>query len=239
MEWRDRGLVLGTRPHGERDCVLEAFTVERGRHLGLVKSGRSRRHAASLQTGNTLDLTWRARLDEHLGNFSVEPVTDRAAGLIGTRNGPAIAQTLSAHLRLLAERDAHGDLYRAATAILDHAEDRLGTLAGLIRFEIMVLTALGFGLDLSVCALTGTTEDLAYVSPRTGRAACRAAGEPYAARLLKLPAFLSGGAETPGDVLDGFRLTGHFFLRDVWEPRRMKPPESRESLMVWVIRQEG
>ena len=228
MEWSDRALVIASRAHGERDCILEVFARGRGRALGLVKGGRSRRRAAALQTGNSLAVTWRARLDEHLGHFAVEPVADRAATLIASRAGLALAQTL------FAERDPHPDLHDAALVLLDHAGDGLAPAAGLVRFELMLLAALGFGLDLSVCALTGTTEDLAYVSPRTGRAACRAAAAPYADRVLRLPNFLVGGpaeAATAADIADGLKLTGHFLARDVWEPRRLDPPLPRETLL--------
>lgn len=233
MEWSDRALVISSRGHGERDCVLEVFTATRGRALGLVRGGRSRRRAAALQTGNSLHVTWRARLDEHLGHFAVEPLVDRAAGLIATRQGIALAQTLAAELRLFAERDPHPEMHDAAIVLLDHAGEGASVVAGLVRFELMLLSALGFGLDLSVCALTGVTEDLAYVSPKTGRAASRAAAAPYADRVLRLPAFLVGGAaETPetADIADGLKLTGHFLRRDVWDPRRLDPPLPRETL---------
>lgn len=233
MEWSDPALVISNRAHGERDCVLEVFTRTRGRCLGLVRSGRSRRRAAVLQTGNSLEVTWRARLDEHLGHFAVEPVADRAALLIASRAGIALAQTLAAELRLFAERDPHPEMHDAALVLLDHADDGVATVAGLVRFEVMLLAALGFGLDLSVCALTGATEDLAYVSPKTGRAASRAAAAPYADRVLRLPPFLAGGAgdaPNPADVVDGLRLTGHFLRRDVWDPRRIDLPLSRETL---------
>lgn len=233
MEWSDRALVIANRAHGERDCVLEVFTATRGRCLGLVRGGRSRRRAAVLQTGNSLHITWRARLDEHLGHFAVEPLTDRAAHLIASRAGLALAQTLAAELRLFAERDPHPEMHDAALVLLDHAGEGLAPVAGLVRFEVMLLAALGFGLDLTVCALTGTTEDLAFVSPKTGRAASRAAAAPYADRVLRLPPFLAGAAGdsyTPGDVLDGLKLTGHFLRRDVWDPRRIDPPLSRETL---------
>jgi DNA repair protein RecO (recombination protein O) len=233
MEWSDRALVISNRAHGERDCLLEVFTRDRGRQMGLVRGGRSARRAAVLQTGNSLQVTWRARLDEHLGHFAVEPVTDRAAMLMSGRASLALAQTLAAELHLFAERDPHPDLHDAAILLLDHAGDGRAAIAGLVRFELMLLAALGFGMDLSVCALTGATEDLAFVSPKTGRAASRAAALPYAPRLLRLPAFLVGGAAedvTAEDVADGLKLTAHFLRRDVWEPRRLDPPLPRETL---------
>jgi DNA repair protein RecO (recombination protein O) len=243
MQWRDDAIVLGTRRHGETSLVLEVMTRERGRSLGLVKGGRSPRYAAKLQPGNGLDVTWRARLDEHLGNFAVEPMTLRASSLMETALGLNAVQTLASHLRLLPERDPHPELYDAMVQVLDHihAPDESDALepvvvGGLIvRFELLILDALGFGLDLDECALTGATEDLAYVSPRTGRAASRAAGLPWQDKLIALPAFLNEGtsdhAPDASDVHAGFRLTGHFFQLHVWGPRGLSVPLTREALV--------
>jgi DNA repair protein RecO (recombination protein O) len=235
MQWRDDAIVLGTRRHGESSLVLEVMTRDRGRCLGLVKGGRAPRYAAKLQPGNGLDVTWRARLDEHLGNFSVEPTELRASSLMETALGLNAVQTIAAHLRLLPERDPHPDLYEAMTTVLDHSRDPIVAGGLIVRFELMILDALGFGLDLAECALTGATEDLAFVSPRTGRAASRAAGTPWETKLLTLPAFLndstSGHAPDAGDIRAGFRLTGHFFQRHVWEPRGLPAPMTRDSLV--------
>ena len=244
MEWHDVGLVLGTRRLGEADALLEVMTLGHGRHLGVVKGGRSRRSAAALQIGNRLGLTWRARLDEHLGHFSVEPLDARAAGLMHDAVALNGVQTLAAHLRLLPERDPHPELFEALAGVLDHfAEPRLAAEL-LVRFELAVIDALGFGLDLSVCALTGATADLAWVSPKSGRAATREAGAPHAAKLLVLPAFLAAADDEPGcwgragwdDLAAGFRLSAHFLARDVWEPRGLRPPESREAFIAAVAR---
>jgi len=211
------------------------MTRTRGRCLGLVKGGRSPRYAAKLQPGNELDVIWRARLDEHLGFFTVEPTTLRAAGLMETALGLNAVQTLAAHLRLLPERDPHPELHAAMAIVLDHARDPVIAGGLIVRFEMMVLDALGFGLDLSECALTGATEDLAFVSPRSGRAAAREAGEPWRDRLLALPAFLneatSDHAPAPADIRAGFQLTGHFFQLHVWGPRGLQPPMTRTMLV--------
>ncbi len=248
MQWRDDALVLGTRRHGESSLVLEVLTRERGRCLGLVKGGRSPRFAAKLQPGNSLDVTWRARLDEHLGNFSVEPTDLRASGLMQTSLGLNTVQTLASHVRLLPERDPHPELYDGMVTLLDIVATAPETdadgvtlsaiIAGglVVRFEVMILDALGFGLDLSECAITGTFEDLAYVSPRTGRAASRDAGRLWHDRLLELPAFLSEAtnehAPNTADIRAGFRLTGHFLQRHVWEPRGIAPPPTRDGILM-------
>lgn len=237
MEWTDEALVIGTRRHGEANAVLDLMTRERGRHTGLVRGGRGRRLAATLQPGNTVRATWRARLDEHLGLYTVELVEARAARLIATALGVHGVQTVAAHLRLLPERDPHAELLDAAFVLLDHLEEAEVAGALMARFELAVLEALGFGLDLGACALTGATADLAYVSPKTGRAASREAGAPYADRLLALPAFLLGEAAsgpTAEDVRAALRLTGHFLVHHVVEPRGLPPDHARDAFVALV-----
>lgn len=233
MEWTSDALVLGTRVHGESSVVLEVMTAERGRHLGLVRGGRSRRLQPVLQAGNVVRVTWRARLDQHLGNFAVELVRARAAGLMETAVGLLGLQILTSHLRLLPERDPHPTLEETAGIILDHMGDPVDTGRLLVRFELALLEELGFRLDLSACAATGQTSDLVYVSPRSGRAVGRIAGAPYADRLLPLPAFLLDPAQpaTAEDVRAGFRLTGAFLERHVCEPRAVPLPDARARLI--------
>lgn len=245
MEWTDVGLVLGTRRLGESDALVELMTRDHGRHLGVVKGGRSRRHAATLQIGNRLRATWRARLDEHLGHFVVEALDARAAALMTDPVALNGVQTLAAHLRLLPERDPHADLFDALAALVDHfAEPRLAAEL-VVRFELAIIDALGFGLDLGSCALTGAETGLAWVSPKTGRAAERDAGRPWADRLLALPSFLAGeggddplawGRASAEDIRAGFALTGHFLARNVWEARAIDPPQTREAFLAAVLR---
>ncbi|MBA5776635.1 DNA repair protein RecO [Stappia sp. F7233] len=244
MEWAGEGVILGCRRHGENDVIVEAMTRERGRHLGLVRGGRSRRHQASLQPGNKVGLVWRARLDGHLGNYAVEPVRLRAAELMESAIGIYAIQALAALLRLLPERDPHPALYDALEVVLDHLENAeiAGALA--VRFELQVLNELGFGLDLSQCAATGRREDLVFVSPKSGRAVSRDAGAPYADRMLPLPAFLlATGAEprqADGQAIgEAFRMTGFFLHRYVWEPRGIQPSDAREGLIQAVLRASG
>jgi DNA repair protein RecO (recombination protein O) len=234
MEWSEQGIVVGTRRHGETDVILEVMTAGHGRHLGLVKGGRSRRQRPVLQAGNTLTLTWRARLDEHLGNFRAEPVVERSVELMGSRVAIFGLALAGAHLRLLPERDPHPRLYEALAVMLDCLERP--ALAGelMVRFELLLLDELGFGLDLESCAATGSREELIYVSPRSGRAVSREPGAPHAERLLALPAFLAeraGLAENPVGLEDGFRLTGYFLERHVHEPREIALPDARASFI--------
>ncbi|MGE0630614.1 MAG: DNA repair protein RecO [Parvibaculaceae bacterium] len=234
MEWRDIGIVLAVRRHGETSAIAEILTESRGRCLGLVRGGRSRTMRPVLQPGNVVQATWRARLDEHLGNFSIEPLNALAGMLIDDPVRLAGLMTLAAHSQLLPEREPHARLYAATRVLLDALSDDSFWTPLLVRWELGLLDELGFGLDLSRCAATGTHEDLIYVSPRTGRAVSGAAGEAYKEKLLRLPAFLRGSqAATPDtqDILDGFRLTGFFLMRHVFEPRGVGMTDARERIV--------
>ncbi|MEN0040089.1 MAG: DNA repair protein RecO [Pseudomonadota bacterium] len=237
MEWTDQGIVLGVRKHGETSVVAELMTRERGRHLGLVQGGRSRTMRPVLQPGNRVTATWRARLDEHLGQFKIEADRLRAARLMETDYGIYALQTLASHLRLLPERDAHQNLYDTLDLVLDALDDPASAGELVIRFELALLDELGFGLDLERCAATGTRANLVSVSPRTGRAVSGAAAAPYADRLLALPSFLTlasadrASAATTDDLADGFALTGHFLHRNVFGARGITPPAERDSLI--------
>lgn len=234
MEWQDEGIVLGTRKHGETSAILEVMTREHGRHLGLVRGGRSRKQQPVLQPGNRLSLAWRARLDEHLGVFQAEPLAFNAARLLESAMSVYGLLTLAAHLRLLPERDPHAGLYETLGIVIDHLDDPHSAAELVVRFELLVLDELGFGLDLTRCAATGSSDDLAYVSPKTGRAVSREAGKPWHDKMLVLPAFLRRGEREAADRagLDAaFRLTGFFFTRHVYEPRALTEPEARASFL--------
>lgn len=234
MEWRDEGIILGTRKHGETSAILEVMTRAHGRHLGLVRGGRSRKLQPVLQPGNRVELTWRARLDEHLGTFQAEPLELNAARLFDSAVAVYGLQTLAAHLRLLPERDPHDRLFETLRLLIEHLDDPASAAELVVRFELLVLDELGFGLDLTECAATGAREDLAYVSPKSGRAVSRAAGTPWRDRMLALPAFLrrgSGLRATPADIEAAFRLTGFFFTRHVYEPRGLAEPEARAGFV--------
>jgi DNA repair protein RecO (recombination protein O) len=243
MEWRDEGIVIGVRRHGETSTILEAMTRGHGRHLGLVRGGRSPRLQSALQPGNSLGLVWRARLDEHLGAYAVEPLTLRAGRLIASGLALSGIVYLGSLLRLLPERDPHESLFEALELIADRLDDPDLAPALVARFEAQVLAECGFALDLERCAATGAREDLIYVSPKSGRAVSAAAGAPYRERLLPLPGFLRPGvaasAPTSAEIADAFRLTGFFLLRDLFAPRGQSLPDARRAFLTTARAAEG
>ena len=237
MEWTDEGIVLGTRRHGEANAILEVMTQGHGRHLGLVRGGAGTRMRPVLQPGNAVRATWRARLEEHLGHFSVEGLRLRAADLLGAAHALYGVTHLAALCRLLPERDPHLLVHDDLAAVLDCMDDPLAVAVAVARFELMLLAELGFGLDLTQCAATGEADDLGYVSPKSGRAVSRRAGEPWHGRLLPLPAFLLDAAParpSAGELADGFAVTGFFLARYVFEPRGMHAPDARERFIAAV-----
>jgi DNA repair protein RecO (recombination protein O) len=234
MEWQDEGIVLSARKHGETSTILEVMTRGHGRHLGLVRGGRSRKQQPVLQPGNLVSLTWRARLDEHLGTFQAEPLAFHAARLLDSAIAVYGLLTLAAHLRLLPERDPHSALYETLTIVIDHLDDPRSAAELVVRFELKVLDELGFGLDLTRCAATGSVDDLVYVSPKTGRAVSREAGRPWHDIMLPLPPFLRRGEREAADfsgIEAAFRLTSFFLARHVYEPRAIAVPEARAGFL--------
>ena len=229
MQWIDEGIVLGVKHHGETSVILELMTREHGRHLGLVRGGAGTRMRGVLQTGNTVRATWRARLDEHLGHYTVEGIDLRAARFLPAAHAVHGVTHLAALCRLLAEREQHAAIHAALEAILDRLDDPAAAAPMIARFELNFLAELGFGLDLSSCAATGAADDLIYVSPRSGRAVSRAAGEDYRDKLLRLPAFLHGEGQpqSAADLADAFALTGFFLDRHAFAPRGLAVPEAR------------
>ena len=240
MEWRDEGIIIGARKHGETSVILEVMTRGHGRHLGLVRGGRSKRLAAALQPGNGVEAVWRARLDEQLGTFAIEAGAARAGRIMASSQALLAITWLGAILRFLPERDPHAGLYDVLTVVADHLDAPDIAPALIVRFELAVLAELGFRLDLDRCAATGTATDLPYVSPRTGRALSREAGAPWRDRLLALPPFLrqddAAPAPTPDDIAAGFALTGHFLAREVFEPRGGGALRAREAYLAELFK---
>lgn len=235
MEWRDEGVILAVRRHGETSAIAEILTAAHGRCLGLVRGGRSRVQRPILQAGNLVQLLWRARLEEHLGNFTLEPLALKAGAIMEEPFRLAGLSAIVGLAQLLPEREPHQRLYDALHVVLDQIDQDDVWPALLVRWEMGLLDELGFGLDLSKCAATGGREDLAYVSPKTGRAVSAAAGAPYKDRLFTLPAFLAGpAAASAADVLDGFRLTGYFLNRHVFEPRGIAVPDARDTVIRYI-----
>jgi DNA repair protein RecO (recombination protein O) len=240
MNWDDEGIVLGVRRHGEANAIAEVMTRAHGRHLGLVRGGAGSRMRPVLQPGNTVRLTWRARLDEHLGHFTLEGMRLRASELMMAAHAAYGVTHLAALCRLLPERDPHEEVHDALEAVLDHLGERALAAVLIARFELQMLTELGFGLDLDQCAATGVTADLVYVSPKSGRAVSRRAGEPWRERMLALPAFLRATGEVPAadQLTAAFALTGFFLERHVLEPRGLAMHEARASFIGAVLRGE-
>jgi DNA repair protein RecO (recombination protein O) len=241
VEWTDIGIVLGARRHGETSAVAELMTRDHGRHLGLVRGGAGVRLKPVLQTGNLLSATWRARLDENLGYYAVEAMDLRAASYLSAAHALYGLQHLAALCRLLPERDPHPPVFDLLEQAIAGLGPPLPAAALVAFFELQLLAELGFGLDLSSCAATGTTVDLIYVSPKSGRAVSRQAGEPWRDKLLALPAFLGADGESepaapsPADLRDGFALTGFFLARHVYDPRGEPLPAARYHFIAAAV----
>ena len=241
MDWQDEALVMGTRRQGETSVILEVMTAGHGRHLGVVRGGRSRKLQPVLQSGNSLIVSWRARLEEQLGTFLIEPVTLRAAHLMTSEAALQGVSHLGHLLRLLPEREAFSGIYALALLICQRlaGEDHAAPLMAVL--ELALLRELGFGLDLSACALTGAREHLAFVSPRTGRAVTLSAGQPWANRLLRLPDFMArtqalgeAGVVSSDELLDAFKLTAHFLDQNIYAPRGQEVPLARRRYVALV-----
>jgi DNA repair protein RecO (recombination protein O) len=233
MEWTEEAIVLGARPFGEGKVVAEVFARTHGRYGGVVHGGR--KAAPSLQAGNVIHATWKARTGDQLGFFSpIDLVEAHAARLMDDRAALAGLSSAIALIRAsLVERQAHPNLYDAVVLLIESLSAHTFWPAIYARFELGLLAELGYGLDLEKCAVTGETEDLAFVSPRTGRAATRAAGEAFADKLLRLPPFVSdaGAPIEEGDVADALALAGHFLERRVFDHLGEGVPDSRRRLI--------
>jgi len=236
MQWSDDGIVLSARKHGETSAIVQVLTRGQGRHAGLVRGGVGRSKRGVLQPGNEIRATWRARLADHLGNYTVELARSRAGQVMADPlRLAALSSACAVAEVVLPEREAHPAAYDGFLILLDAIESADHWPHIYVRWELGLLGELGFGLDLSACVQTGETEGLAYVSPRTGRAVTAAAAGQYKHRLLKLPAFLSPDgndeAETAEDVADGLALTGFFLERHVLAPHHMAMPPARSRFV--------
>ena len=227
-------IVLAVLPHGEHGAVVRFLTPANGLVAGYVRGGRSRRLRPVLQPGNGVDVQLRARVDSQLAAATVELTRARSALADSGAGVAAIDWLTTLAATALAEDDPHPRLHAALDAMLDAIAAAAPSLAigeGVVRFELMLLGELGFAPDLSACAATGTTDDLAYVSPKSSQAVSRGAGAPYAARLLPLPAFLTGTTSAdPTQVADGLRLTGHFLERELLTGRSASVLVTRQTL---------
>lgn len=241
MEWRDEGILISVRRHGETSAIVEVFTAEHGRHAGVVRGGAGRRMAPILQPGAELSVEWFARLEDHIGNFRVEPLRAHTAILLEDRAALAALGALTALIgETLPERESHPNLFARSRALVMALGQEAHWPALYALWELELLAELGFGLDLSRCAATGATEDLVYVSPRSGVAVSREGGAPWADRLLALPRFLRDGLErdvSREDVAAALRLTGYFLeTRIAPTLRRETLPLARERGVAAILR---
>jgi len=235
MEWTADGIILGARPFGEADALLEIFTREMGRAAGLVHGGSSSKKRAHLQPGTLVRVTWRARLAEQLGHFyPIEPLdAGPAASLSDRLSLAALSAALSMVRSTTPEHHPYPALYDVLRLVLQSTTQPDVWPALFVRWEAGLLAELGYGLDLSTCAATGVKENLVYVSPRSGRAVCEESGAPYHDKMLKLPAFLKDTRSPvrPGDVGAGFALTGFFLDRRLFALANETMPEARTRMI--------
>lgn len=237
MDFVSEAIVLQARKHGESSAILETFTREQGRHNALVRGGVGRRMRPVLQPGNVIEVEWRGRLEEHLGYYTVEIVDALAGTFMENRLSLSALNSLASLLReMLPEKQPLPQLYDVTKIVLERLDDPDIWPALYVRWETMLLEGLGYGLDLSRCAATESTENLTHVSPRSGRAVCAEAAEPYLDKLFRLPPFLRGEpVATPQDVADGLALTGHFLETRVQWERNRTLPEARRVMIERLV----
>ncbi|NVJ70868.1 MAG: DNA repair protein RecO [Alphaproteobacteria bacterium] len=244
MEWQDEGIVLSATRFGEHDALLELMTRTHGRARGYVKAGMSRRNKANLQVGNRLSVTWRSRIETNLGRFTHELIHSPLGLMMGDGNRVSALSAVTAVVAsTMPERETHEGLFERLEAVVALLEETEGDIslwaAALAKLELAILKELGYGLDLSECAGTGSTENLVYVSPKSGRAVSAEAGGPYKGRLLPLPAFLTAGKLADAgvhDALDALRTTGYFLDRNVWIVHGKGMPPARDRFISTLAR---
>ena len=234
MEWRDHGILLSTKKHGETSAIIEVFTPLHGRHLGIVRAGTSRKLAPVLQPGAQLEVTWRARLHDHIGTFTVEPLRSRSAIAIANRAALSGLNAVVAMLRfVLPEREIMEEFYTATEQLLDLLDRQDIWPLAYLKWEILLLETMGYGLDLQSCAVTNKTNDLRYISPKSGRAVSTQGAGQWVDRLLPLPDVMLGNGEaTQLDIVDALQVTGFCIENHLCENLGLKsPPAARGRLL--------
>ncbi len=238
MDWTGDAIMCSVLPHGEHGAIARVLTPDVGLLAGYVKAGRSTKFRAMLLPGNILRTEWRMRVESQLGSFTLDMARSRAASLFSDRKrGAAIAWATALISAAVPERLPYPQIYQGLDALLEtiaHSDSDIPWAATLVRFELLVLAELGFGLDLSCCAATGTTDDLIYVSPKSARAVSSHAGSPYREKLLPLPQFLLDGRSAMAgwvDIHQGLQLTGYFLERQLFAEQRSSVLEARQRLI--------
>ena len=240
MEWRSIGILLATRKHGETSLILDTFCPGHGRYLGVVKGGATRKFAPILQVGAQLDLTWKARLQDHLGSFKVELVRARTVHAMSDRILTAGLTSVSTILsRVLPERQAYDNFYRTTEDLLDLLNQPNIWPLAYLHWEMELLTVLGYGLDLSRCAVSGSTENLRYVSPKTGRAISEQAAGEWVPKLLHLPSIILKDSDKSDSIIDGLNLTGYFLTKKVFNELSTGSPVSERQRFVDLLSQKA
>ena len=236
-------IVVALRPHGEHGAIVRLMTAEHGLQAGYVRGARGRQLRPVLMAGNLVEATLAARTEGQLAQATIELTHSRAALLGEPLLAAAIDWACALTATALPEVQAYPRVHAALDGLLaaiEAAPSASGWGAALVRYELLLLAELGFGLDLSQCAASGSTDDLVAVSPRSGRAVSAAEAAPFAGKLLPLPRFVrEGGSASWPDVLDGLALTGHFLARDLVTDRSAPVLESRTRLIERLRRAAG
>lgn len=238
MQWTDDAIILSVRKYGENKALLRVFARAHGVYAGIVRGATSKANRGILQPGNAVNVTWQARLAEQMGTFKIEPVMPFAAYVMQDRLKLAALSSACALMETaLPERHPYPRLYAAFCGFLGCLPETGDWQEPYVRLELAILAESGFGLDLASCAATGVSDDLTYVSPKSGRAVSRQAGEPYKEKLLPLPSFLIGHSGRNGndkETLAGLRLSGYFLEQRLVEPHGRKLPAARQRLMTMM-----
>ena len=243
MQWSDKAIVVSTRKYGESSSIITLFTLERGIHAGMVRGATGKKKRGIYQVGNLVEANWTGRIAEHLGSYNCELVESVAGRLLSdAKRLAALSAIVSMIEKTLPEREPHSELFSQLLNLLhkltDYSTASEAWVTAYIHFEMAILSALGFGLDFSECAATGSVDDLIYVSPKSGRAVSREAGEPYKDKLLPLPSFLRVDyRQTPTmhDIMSGFDIMGYFLRRWMFQPHSKTLPPARERLGALMI----
>ena len=243
MRSQTQAIVCALRNHGEHGAIVRLMTPEQGLIAAYVRGARGKRMRPVLIPGNVVQAQLSARTETQLPQAEVELVHSRAPLLSEPLPAAAIEWSTVLTATALPEGQPYPPLYQALEGLLDAIEaapSAVGWGAALVRYELLLLSELGFGLDLDRCAVTGTNDDLVAVSPKSGRAVSAAEAEPYAGKLLPLPRFVrQGGRASWPEIAEGLELTGHFLLRDVLTDRSRPVAEARQRLVDRLRRAGG
>lgn len=238
MQWSDSAIVLSARRLGERSAIVHVLTSEHGLHAGVDKAAFGKARRGVYQPGNMVQAHWQARLAEHMGMISCELMEPVASYLLDDRIALAAMTSATQMIEaVLMERDPQHDMYEHLCLLLQHlcSGDREHWLLRYVQLEYALLECSGFGLDIASCAATGKTTDLCYISPRTGRAVCKEAGQPYHDKLFPLPSYWQkeSGDKIPayGSLMEGLRICGYFLSERVFSTRAKRIPQARERLL--------